>query len=464
MTQGTRPSIARRLTVAGGLSVAAFAVVMAVILVSFAERAADRAYDRLLLASAQSVADAIRIAGREITVDVPIAAFSMLAIGKADRIYWRVSEEPGPLITGYADLAPELAFPRGAETTVADATHLGMPVRVAATRRLISAAGEPRRIVVLMAETRESRAALADEIRTYALLPLGVVCIAAVFMIPLSVRQALRPVGELARALKSREPSDFSPVEPKGVPAEIVPLVEALDDLVGRFGESLERNRAFLADAAHQLRTPLASLSTMAEVAAGEQDPDALRDQVRRIHRNAVGAARITNQLLADAAVENRLQTGLREPFRLDRLVAEAVNDAVGFSGGPPIRFDVTEAGEAAVVLGDDVALREAIRNLIENARVHGGGGPVAVTVDRPTPAAAVVAVEDGGPGIPREDRERVLGRFERGDPGRRDGSGLGLSIVLRVATAMGGSVLLLDRDGGGLRAEIRLPAAEGQG
>jgi two-component system sensor histidine kinase TctE len=455
-----RPSIARRLALAGGASVIAFVLVMAAIVVSFASRASNQAYDRLLLASAQSIADAIRIEGTALAVDVPIAAFSMLSIGKQDRIFYRVTAEPAATVTGYADLMPDFAFPDGADVAFADGSHQGVPVRAAAARRLISAAGEPRRVVVLMAETRESRDALAAEIRTYALVPLALACVAAVVMIPFSIRQVMRPVAALERTLEARDPADLGPLEPPAVPSEIAPLVEALDHFVARLRDTLDRNRAFIDETAHQLRTPLASLRGMAEVAADEQDPVALRGQLARIHRSATSAARITNQLLADAAVTNRLQIGGRQPVRLDALVAEAVNDAVGYSGSRSIRFDVTEAAEGVVVDGDPGALREAVRNLIENALVHGGrDAAVEVTLARPTAEEAAVLVADRGPGIPDADKARVLRRFERGRDAAEGGSGLGLAIVERVAAAHGGRVTLEDRDGGGLVAAIRIPA-----
>ncbi|WP_181703554.1 sensor histidine kinase [Chthonobacter albigriseus] len=455
-------SIARRLAIAGGASVVAFVAVMALIVISFSDRASNEAYDRLLLASAQSIADAIRIVGADLTVDVPISAFSMLAIGKSDRIFYRVTEEPSSAITGYGDLAPGFRFAPGRDVAYADDVYLGLPVRVAATRRLISAAGEPRRVVVLVAETRESRQVLAAEIRTYALVPLFVVCVAAVVMIPFSIRQVMRPIAALEQTVKAREPTDLGPLDPPSVPREIAPLVEALDHFVARLKETLAQNRAFIDETAHQLRTPLASLRGMAEVAANEQDPVALRNQIARIHRSAVSAARITNQLLADAAVANRLQTGRRQAVRLDMLAAEAVNDAVGFSGARTIRFDVSEAAEGTLVAADSAALREAVRNLIENALVHGApGGTVEVTVERPNLMMASVQVADRGPGIPAEEKPRLLRRFERGAGAGEGGSGLGLAIVERVAVAHGGTVSLEDREGGGLVASIRLPVQD---
>lgn len=456
-----RYSIATRLAVAGGFSVAAFVAVMALIVVSFAERASNQAYDRLLLASAQSIADAIRVTGGEIAVDVPIAAFSMLAIGKEDRIFWRVSEEPARVITGYPDLVPDFAFADGADVAFADARHAGRPVRLAATRRLITAAGEPRRVVVLVAETKESRAGLAAEIRNYALLPLLAVCVAAIVMIPFSIRQVLLPVGELAGDLSGRAPGDLHPVGDRLVPREVAPLVGALDHFVDRLRQTLDRNRTFIAEAAHQLRTPLASLRALAELASQERDPAALQDQLDRLRRGAVAASRITNQLLADAAVENRLDAGRREDVRLDRLTAEAVNDAIDFSEGRSIRFDVAEAAEGALVEGDAAALREAVRNLIENAFVHAPSEePVEVEVVRLAADRVAVAVSDRGPGIPEAARAGLFERFARG-PGS-SGSGLGLAIVRRVAVAHGGEVELEARAGGGLVARILLPGAAG--
>lgn len=462
MTGGRRStSISRRLAIAGGASVVAFVLVMAGIVLSFADRASDQAYDRLLLASAQSIADAIRITETGLTVDIPISAFSMLSIGKSDRIFYRVTEEPSATITGYPDLAPGFSFPEGRDVAFANDSHLGLAVRVAGTRRLISAAGEPRRVVVLVAETRESRETLAAEIRTYALVPLVVVCLGAVVMIPFSIRQVMRPLAALQAEMEARDPHDLGPLKPPSIPLEIKPLVEALDHFLDRLRETLERNRSFIEETAHQLRTPLASLRSMAEVAAEERDAEALRHQIQRIHRSAVSAARITNQLLADAAVANRLQAGPRTSVRLDRLAAEAVNDAVGFSGARSIRFDVAEAAEGLSLSGNGPALREAIRNLIENALVHGAtSAPIEVTVESRATGEASVEVADRGPGIPEADRQRVMMRFERGAGRTEPGSGLGLAIVERVAVAHGGRVSLSDRPGGGLVAAIHLPVS----
>ncbi len=457
-------SIGQRLAVAGGLSVAAFAAVMAAIVLNFADRASNEAYDRLLLASAQSMADAIQVDGAAVTVDVPTAAFAMLAIGKEDRVFHRITEEPDRPVTGYADLARGFVFRPGQDTAFFDGTYAGAAVRVAATRRLISAAGEPRRVAVFVAETTGSRQALAAEIRAYALVPLLAACLAAIVMIPLSIRLVLRPVKDLERAVEARGASDLSPIGAAVVPTEIAPLVDQLDHFIGRLRDTLERNRIFIAEAAHQLRTPLAALRGMAEVAVAESDPAVLRGQVDRIRRNAIGASRIVNQLLADATVANRLQIGARETVRLDRLAAEAVNDWVGFGGEAAVRFDVTEAAEGGIVSADPSALREAIRNLIENAGLHGASAaPIEVTVERPAPHRLAVVVADRGPGIPEAEKDRVVRRFERGSAVTEGGTGLGLAIVGEVASAHGGEVVLSDRQGGGLIAEIRLPASEGE-
>ena len=458
-----RYSIGRRLAVWGGLSVAGFLIVIAALRVGCATRASTAADDRLLLASALSIADAIQIADGEIIVDVPAASFSMLAIGKSDRIFHRVSDDRGRIITGYPDLAADLTLPAGRETAFTDTRYLGFPVRVAASRRLITVAGEPRFVTVAVAETRESRAALAAEIRTYAMLPLLVVGVAAIVMIPLSIRQVLRPIAALEPTLQTRDPNDLGAVRLPVLPTEVAPLVETLNHFMERLRHTLERNRDFLAEAAHQIRTPLASVRTMAEVAMSETDPAAARDQIARVHRNAVAAARITNQLLADATVANRLVILNRERLRLDMLVADVVNDAIGFSEGRAIRFDVEEAAEGATVDGDAVALREAVRNLIDNALVYGPADePIDVTLLREPDGAFAVRVADRGPGIPDDDKARVLRRFERGRGTRVGGSGLGLAIAERSAEAHGGGVVLTDRPGGGLVAALRLAPAAG--
>lgn len=455
MAEARSYSIARRLAVWGGLSVAVFLGVMATIIFAFSERASDEAYDRLLLAAALSVADGVQIVDGEISADIPIAAFSMLAIEKEDRVFYRLHDDDDRTITGYPDFTPALSFPRGRDVTFANDVFRSFPVRIAAARRLITVAGAPRWVTVVMAETLDSRAALAAEIRAYAMVPLVLVAVAAVVMIPFSIRQALKPVAALERDLTLREPADLGPVRMASVPVEIAPLVVTLNHFVERLATTLGRNRAFLAEAAHQIRTPLASLRSMAEIAATETDPAALADQVRRIHRNAVATARITNQLLADAGIANRLQLGRTEPVRLDQLLAATINDVLAYQAVTSIRLDIAEGAEGLVVDGEPVALREAVRNLIDNAVAYGPAeGPVDVALVRDGAGRPVIEVADRGPGVPDADKARIFGRFERGGLGG-SGLGLGLAIVARVAEAHGALVVLADRPGGGLAARI---------
>jgi len=249
--------------------------------------------------------------------------------------------------------------------------------------------------------------------------------------------------------------------------------VRAINDLLARLDRSIGAQKHFLADAAHQLKTPLAGLRTQAELAqreidAGERDPQALKKSLQQIARASQRAARMVNQLLAMARAEDASQALQRQPVNLARLAAEAVHDFVpralekridlGYEGP-----ETTRRGAAGLsVSGQPVLLRELIRNLVDNALQYTPeGGTVTVrAVDDPFGQVVVVQVEDSGPGIPAAERDKVFQPFYRSLGTNVDGSGLGLAIVRQVAQAHGGTVVAERAEGGGTIMRFRLNGA----
>ncbi len=225
---------------------------------------------------------------------------------------------------------------------------------------------------------------------------------------------------------------------------------------MGRLRSTMDRLTGLVAEAAHEVRTPLASLRAQAEIAVEEEDPDALRQRVRRIHQGAVQASQLVSQLLMDATISHRLDAGEVEATALG-LAIEDVRQRLDPEQMARLTTRLSTEAAAAVLPVDRVALRETVRNLVDNAMVYATGEvELAASVEA---GGVVLQVLDRGPGIADDEKPLVLERFKRGKAAAANtGSGLGLAIVRRVVAAHSGALALLDRPGGGLQVEMRLP------
>jgi len=425
----------------------------------YARSASDSAFDRLLAASAFTIAGAVQIEDGAVTVELPTASLAMLDFSDDDRVFYEVAAPDGAFVTGYRDLGAGLPTAASATPGFIDGTYHGEAVRIATVGRLVFVEGKAGWATIRVAETRGAREALASEILGQAALPLAALGMVAIALVWFGIRYAFAPLVVMERELRRRAPEDLSPVQVP-VPVEVQQLAGALNDFIARLRSVMERVSGLVADAAHQVRTPLASLRAQAEVAVDEDDPARLRDRVVRIHQNAVQASHLVNQLLMDATVRHRLEAREATVVALDAIV-EDVRQRLDFEEAG--RLSVTLAPEAARagISGDRVALREMLWNLVHNALTHAPGGDVEIEAEVER-GRAVLRVSDRGPGIPAAEKDLVLERFARGEGSRdRPGSGLGLSIVRTVVEAHGGTLALLDRPGGGLQVEVSLPVAE---
>jgi two-component system OmpR family sensor kinase len=315
--------------------------------------------------------------------------------------------------------------------------------------------------VIQVAQPMEVRERRAARTALRSLAPFAVLVPTLSILIALIVARTVRPVRAFAGALRRRRPDDIEPVAVAGLPDEVRPVAEALNDLLARLRAALGRERAFLADAAHELRTPLTALDLQAQAVVDARDGD--RDAaIGRLRAGVARVARLVEQLLAIAREQDGVAP-LAVPVDLDELVRRTVADFVPLAEAAGIDLGI-ESAEAVRVSGDADALRRLLGNLLDNAvRYTPAGGRVDVTVAREAglPPRAVVAVTDSGPGIPADQRERVFDRFHRVPGTAATGSGLGLSLARSIAGRHGGEVVLEDGPGGrGLRAVMRLPVA----
>jgi two-component system sensor histidine kinase TctE len=429
---------------------------------SYAEFAADRSYDRLLFGSALSIMDTMSITQDRVQVDLPYASLDMLSTAPDDKVFYRVVGPDGATVTGYSDLpgAPggfrAFAHSSPQKTDFFDAPYRGEPVRFVIIGRQIARPGAQGWVWTQVGQTKIARNTLARELVLRSLLPIIVVTILALALVWLGIGRALRPLEEVGKEIGSREPADLSPIV-TAVPAEIAPVIQAMNGFMRRLDSNIEGLRTFIADAAHQVRTPLAALLAQVQVAAdASADPDELRGRLAAVQRNAEKLSRLANQLLSDATVRHRSELAQSEEFDLLQTVQQAIRETVPLSEDSDVRF--TSALAQAPYRGDGLMLGEAIKNLIHNALRHCGDGEPDVRISlKRNSEGYVLDVADRGPGIPDDQKERVFERFARGSS-KQPGSGLGLSIVRHAILSHRGTITLRDRKRGGLRIEVLLP------
>ena len=323
--------------------------------------------------------------------------------------------------------------------------------------RVFSIVDEKIGVQVQVGSSHAVRTKLANEVALTAMIPLLAVLPVLVPMIWFAINKALQPLRSLTDEVKRRAPSQLDPVRFNDVPTEIVPLVGALNKLFDRLEYVLENERRFTADAAHELRTPLAGLKTQAEVAQradNEQD----RNQALQYIVNATNRlAHVTDQLLTLARLDP--ETGITEPekIRLGELVSELVAEISLAALEKEIEISVTDHCSLEVV-GQPMFLAILIRNLVDNAiRYTPRQGIVEVSI-KEIHRQVMLTVADSGPGIPEQDHQRVLERFYRRPVNKELGSGLGLSIVQRIAELHHASFHLQRSPHGGLEVRVGFP------
>ncbi len=423
--------------------------------------AADSAYDRLLLASASAIAERLAVREEGLWVDIPYAALNMLASTAQDRIFYAVSAPDGQVITGYRDLPlpPELSSQRKPPNPYFyDAVYKGVPIRVVALRSFVISSNLSGFASVRVAQTRGEREALALSLLHQSAAWTLVIAISGGVAAWLGISVGLRPLERLREALGRRSPDDVRPVL-HDVPAELNPLVGAVNGMLMRIDNGLSAMRHFISDASHQLKTPLAGLQVQIEMALREKDPETILDSLDKINVSARRTSHLATQLLSHArAVES--SSGFRN-IDLCHIAREAVSAMTpqALARGIDLGY---EGAASAPLYGDATLLGEMIMNLIDNAlRYPPPGAIVTLTID---PGEAVsLTVDDDGPGVPSVHRKAVFERFVRLHESQAEGCGLGLAIVQEIAARHNAQVALEDSPSGGLRVRVEFSATAGK-
>ncbi|WP_454763974.1 sensor histidine kinase N-terminal domain-containing protein [Cupriavidus campinensis] len=425
--------------------------------------AAHQAFDRTLAASLKAMREGIILRDGRVEVEVPYLALEVFDAEAGSRIYYEIRDEHGATITGYPDL-PMPAQPVRSlyRTQFYDAAYRGEPVRMAAMPLPLHDVRSARTqlVWVLVAETTEPRAQLANDILLGSLQQELMLIGLALAIVWFGVRRGLRPLHRLSDAMAARGPDDLEPLDAATLPVETHPLVTAVNQYVARLQRMVQGRKRFFADAAHQLKTPLAIIQAESELALRERDLDGARVHLAQLNGSVRQVAKEVEQLLS----LSRLEPDSGYAPTLQRLRLGTLAQAVALEWAPLARrdgvdlgFEGDETDEGAEVDGQPELLQELLGNLIDNAiRYAGNGAMVTVRVD-----GASLRVEDNGPGIAGHEREAVFRRFYRGEASAaRAGSGLGLSIVREIARLHGAAIVLGETRGGGLTVALHFPRA----
>ncbi|MGB9110267.1 MAG: ATP-binding protein, partial [Telluria sp.] len=308
------------------------------------------------------------------------------------------------------------------------------------------AAAEPRLALVQVAETLEKRAQLANEIIKGVILPQFIILPVILALVWFALSRGLSPLAQLQERIRARPPDDLSPIDSRQVPEEISPLVGSLNDMLARLAHTIDAQKRFIADAAHQMKTPLAGMRMQSELALRQVDAGEIHRSLEQLAKSSESATRLVNQLLALARAENQPHGGLAlDQLDLSALARTVVLDWVQASFAHEIDLGYEDPDGAVDILGDAMMLRELLSNLIDNAlRYTPPGGSVTVRV-RSEAGQALLEVEDTGPGIAPGERPRVFERFYRILGSGAPGSGLGLAIVREIAHQHGADIAIFN-------------------
>ena len=418
-------------------------------------------YDRALLDTALDLGRNVREANDQLYLDLPQPVIEMLISGEQGRFYYRANGPSGEYITGDPDLPDPPEEAKDDRVTYYNATYRNEPIRAVALRVPVRPGSGKGSIMIQVAEKATLRTDSARQIMLRMVIPQAVLVLLAAFAVWFGVGFGLRALTSVRTEIENRSHVDLSPISESNTPYEVRPLVRAMNDLLSRLSAALAAQQRFIADAAHQLRTPVAALKTQTELAVRQVGEGDAKATLQQLHTAADHAARLVSQLLTLARAEpGSHRSVMRERINLAALARETAGDWVprALNRGIDLGFDDTSS--ATEISADPFLVRELLNNLIDNAiNYTPTGGQITVRVTG-IGDKSILEVEDNGCCIPDDKRERVFERFYRSTGGAPEGCGLGLAIVREIAQGHGATTdIHSGTDGRGTCIVIAFPA-----
>lgn len=435
-----------------------------------------QAIDASLLQASQSLARQLKPIGSGLLIDFPKAAQDILEADPSDRLLYTVSSPPGQFILGNQSLplpdgheALALGEPHFYSATLPGGRETDAPaqaLRMVALRLAlgdVSNLQEPGPIMLVqVARSSANREELARRILVDMLLPMSGLVVLLTLLVWAGIRAGLAPLHRLRMQVEGRAATDLAPLQLASAPRELWSLASALNTLLAAVQSNVNTQKRFIGDAAHQLRTPLAGLKSQTEIALQSVTDPALQARLQRVHESATRSAHLVNQLLTLARAEpESLMAQDRQRFDLHHMARQLTAEWVprALKAGVDLGMDEPFQMQALPVwvAGNELLIREAVTNLIDNALHYAGAGTQVTVQVQPQGTKAVLTVTDSGPGIAEVDRDRVMERFVRGTE-TGNGCGLGLAIVREIIERHRGSVTLGDAQPHGLQVTLALP------
>jgi two-component system sensor histidine kinase TctE len=450
-----RRSLRFQLVIGLLLPLSAVALLQLAVAYQTAHAIAGRVTDTLLLASARSIAEHVSFGEGGIEAVVPPSALGIFDLGYGDRVFYRVETSEGRLLAGYPELpVPTRRTPSDPEY-VNTAFH-GEAIRMVSVTQPIATPAKTIESTIVVAETTRGETAMSGALWRQNGGQQMLLVLVALLVVWFSLRRGLAPVLRLSEEVGAREPDDYRAFSAGALQTELRPLVTSLNAHMERLRKQMDAQRRFTANAAHQLRTPLALLRTQASYALRAGDGER-QEAARAIQSTTNQLARMVNQLLSLARSERAREATRFEPIDLVAMTREILEEQAprALEHGLDVSFDSTSS-QTDGVLGDRASLRDLVSNLVDNAiRYTPAGGSLAVNVDESDDGWHLL-VGDTGPGIPPEDRAMVFERFYRRQERDAEGSGLGLAIVKEIVETHGATIALRAQpEGTGLVVDV---------
>lgn len=413
----------------------------------FANNVAGYPYDQGLRQNVSAIARQIRFVEGKPVINLSDSARAILRADEIDKVYFHIVTREKKVLAGDRDLPlpddlPSLPVDVG-DIGFRDAEVNGEDVRIAYQFLAIDNLPPERWLLIEVGETLEKRGQLANKIIASVILPQFIIIPLVVVLVWFGLSQGLRPLTVLRRKIEVRREGDLSPISTKRVPEELQPLIEAFNALLERMQANMEAQQRFIADAAHQMRTPLTGLKTQAQIAVRENNPAALRHALHQMAEAADRASHLINQLLALARAEANQGAQTLDRLDLDALLRQVIEDWIGPALSHGIDLGYEPMSGQSEIEGNAFLLRELLNNLVDNALRYTPSGGIVTGRLVPMIDALVLEIEDSGIGISEEDADKVFERFFRAEDTGREGSGLGLAIVREIAELHGATATL---------------------
>jgi two-component system sensor histidine kinase TctE len=418
---------------------------------------ANQPYDLVLLQRANAIAEQLKLGSGIEQLNVVPSLPDGSDPGMPDRVVYTVTDYEGRKLAGNGNTLRPLSYRRGRSGPLfSNGEREGQKTRMVS----MTFPSNGKLLQLHVSETTQQRQALIRGILANIVIPQLLLTLIALGVVWYGLKQGLRPLERLRNEVVNRRRDNLSQLDGSKAPAEVRPLIDAVNDLLERLKQVIAAQQRFVADAAHQLRTPFAGLKTQSELALRESDAKRKQHALEHILTSTRHGIRLVNQLLALARNEPGGQsTHNFTPLDLTQLAQECTVNWVQMALEKNIDIGYEGASTAVEVQGDATSLMEMLNNLIDNAiRYTPVGGHITVSVSA-AQHEVELCVEDNGPGIDPQHRERVFERFYRILGSGQSGSGLGLAIVAEVAKRHNTELKLDSGSGGtGTRISIRFP------